>query len=93
MAKKRHLKKDLNHLVGHAILEGAYTMAISDKAKAAEISKKMAEISEFRNQMITRINMATKKIGKKEVRHTFRAIHNDIIENVTNTFKSFQSMQ
>ncbi len=86
MASIREIKKDIDYLVSEVISDSFLCLQINSGKKNDEIIEVINQVTDKRNDLFSKINKAPRN-NKKETKAYFKAINNELIENVDNSFE------
>ncbi len=93
MASIRDLKKDINFLTDEIIGNCFLHYYIAGEIKRKEIDKIIEETVAIRNDLISKINNATKNTDKKSRKSYYRSIREELIEKVNAAFDKLSKLE
>ena len=93
MASIRDLKKDINFLTDEIIGNCFLHYYFAGENKRKEIDKILKEAVTTRNELISKVNNATKNTDKKSKKSYYRSIREELIEKVNASFDKLSKLE
>lgn len=92
MANKREIKKDVDYLVGEVISDCYTYLLINGEKNRDNVVEIIGSIVEKRNDLINRVNNQDKKFDTKQVKSHYKAINEDLLASVNDSFTKLSTL-
>ena len=92
MANKREIKKDVDYLIGEVISDCYTYLLIHGEKNRDKVVEIIGAIIEKRNDFISRVNNSDKNFDTKQVKAHFKAINEDLLVTINDSFTSLSDL-